>query len=91
MKLDTIQKKIIKNRIIELMNRAKGNPNSEWPEGDTIKRIYYSQMFRSNQYYCVPFTTHIENGNNDCYIDINEFNAEVTSLVREQKLKSLLS
>ena len=91
MKLDTIQKKIIKNRIIELMNDSQGNPNSQWPDGDTIKRIDYSKMFRTNGYYCVSFTTHIENTLNDIYIDINEFNAEVTSLVREQKLKSLLS
>ena len=91
MKLDTIEKKIIKKRIIELMNNSKGNPNSEWPEGDTIKRIWYSKMFRTNGYYCISFTTHIENTVNDIYININEFNSEVTSLVRDIKLKSLLS
>ena len=95
MKLTPIEKKVIRNKVIQYMNdcNSKGE-NNKYCEADGIRRIEYSKMFKTNGFYCVSFFTYLEDTYSDVYIDINEYNLEVngivTSTIRNKKLKDLL-
>ena len=96
MKFTPIQKKYIKGYIFNRIEFDRTHPDpihrqhSAFSNDDTVKRVEWSKiMIQFDDYYEIPFKTYLEKQTQYYAIKVDEFDAEVMSIIRDKKLKDL--